>query len=183
MEKKDKKKEFWRAFKFTLISASAGIVQILSFTLLNELFKYFNVTVPPLVIFGIELGEDYGLAYLPSLILSIIWNFTINRKVTFKSANNVTIAMLLVLAFYVVFTPVSVLLGEWAKQSFNANEYLILAVTMLLNFVLEYLFTRFVVYRKSCDTKPDKNGEENAEKKAESENKDDKQVDEQEEKN
>jgi putative flippase GtrA len=97
------------------------------------------------------LTINYWVAYLTSLLASILWNFTINRKITFKSANNVKIAMLLVLAFYAVFTPVSTILGELAENS-GVNEYIVLAVTMISNFVLEYLFTRFVVYRNSCDT-------------------------------
>ncbi len=135
MEKQKKDfKEFMRALKFTLISISAGIIQIGLFTVMNEL-----------------LTINYWVAYLTSLLASILWNFTINRKVTFKSANNVKIAMLLVLAFYAVFTPVSTILGELAENS-GVNEYIVLAVTMISNFVLEYLFTRFVVYRNSCDT-------------------------------
>lgn len=135
MENKETKfKEFMRALKFTLISISAGIIQIGLFTVMNEL-----------------LTINYWVAYLTSLLASILWNFTINRKVTFKSANNVKIAMLLVLAFYAVFTPVSTILGELAENS-GVNEYIVLAVTMISNFVLEYLFTRFVVYRNSCDT-------------------------------
>ncbi len=130
-----KMKEFIRALKFALISASAGIIQAGSFALLNEILKL-----------------NYWVAYLVSLLLSIIWNFTINRKFTFKSANNVKIAMLLVLAFYAVFTPVSTILGNLAEGN-GVNEYIVLAVTMILNMVLEFLYTRFVVYRNSCDTK------------------------------
>ena len=130
----NKLKEFVRAVKFTLISISAGIVQIALFALMNEL-----------------LTINYWVSYLTSLLASIIWNFTINRKITFKSASNVKIAMLLVLAFYAVFTPVSTILGELAENA-GVNEYIVLAVTMISNFVLEYLFTRFVVYRNSCDT-------------------------------
>ncbi len=131
--KKDKK-ELIRAVKFAVISTSAGIIQVLSFTLMNELLEW-----------------NYWASYLISLLLSVLWNFTINRKITFKSANNVKIAMLLVLAFYAVFTPVSTLLGQWAESS-GVNEYIVLAVTMTSNLVLEYLFTRYVVYRNSCDT-------------------------------
>jgi len=127
-------KELVRAVKFTIISISAGLVQIASFALFNDVFHW-----------------NYWAAYLPSLLLSIIWNFTINRKVTFKSANNVKIAMLLVLAFYAVFTPVSTWLGDWAEQ-IGVHDYIILAVTMISNFVLEFLYTRYVVYRNSCDT-------------------------------
>lgn len=135
-------KELLRVIKFTAISISAGVIQIGLFTLLNEVFTF-----------------NYWVAYLSSLIASILWNFTINRKFTFKSANNVKIAMLLVLAFYAVFTPVSTVLGNLAESN-GANEYLVLAVTMLSNFILEFLYTRFVVYRKSVDTAPIKEKKE-----------------------
>ena len=131
---KTNKKELIRTLKFTLFSVSAGIIQILLFTILNEL-----------------LHLDYWVSYISSLVASILWNFTINRKVTFKSSNNVKISMLLVFLFYLVFTPVSTVLGNLAEGS-GINEYVVLAVTMISNFVLEYLYTRYVVYRNSCDT-------------------------------
>lgn len=132
---KTTKKEFLRAVKFTLISISAGIIQIGTFTLFEEVFKW-----------------NYWAAYLTSLLLSILWNFTINRKYTFKAANNVKIAMLLVLAFYAVFTPVTTVLGDYLVEKVGVNEYIIMISTMVLNFVLEFLYTRFFVYRNSCDT-------------------------------
>lgn len=131
---KTAKKEWLRALKFLIISISAGIIQIGLFTLLNELLRW-----------------NYWVSYLISLLASILWNFTVNRKITFKSANNVKIAMLLVLAFYAVFTPVSTVLGELAESS-GTNEYIVLAVTMIANFLLEFLYTRYVVYRNTCDT-------------------------------
>ena len=133
---KEKKnlKEWFRALKFGLISVSAGIIQIGLFTLLNELLLW-----------------NYWVAYLLSLLASIIWNFTINRRITFKSSNNIKIAMLLVLLFYAIFTPVSTILGSLAESN-GVNEYIVLAITMIANFVLEFLYTRFVVYRNSCDT-------------------------------
>lgn len=127
-------KEFFRALKFLLISISAGLIQIGTFALFNEVFVW-----------------NYWVSYLISLLLSIIWNFTINRKYTFKSANNITVAMILVLAFYAVFTPVSTVLGNLAENN-GVNEYIVLAVTMISNFVLEFLYTRFIVYRNTCDT-------------------------------
>ena len=136
--KKENIKEIIRAAKFAVISVSAGIIQVLSFTLMFEVLEL-----------------DYWASYLTSLILSIIWNFTINRKITFKSAGNVKIAMLLVLAFYAVFTPVSTVLGSWAESN-GANEYIVLALTMISNLVLEFLYTRYVVYRNSCDTMEEK---------------------------
>ena len=132
-EKKDYK-ELFRAIKFTIISISAGIIQIGTFTLMYEVFKWI-----------------YWPSYLISLLLSVLWNFTINRKYTFKSANNVKVAMLLVLAFYVVFTPVSTILGSLAEGS-GVNGFIVEIITMLSNFVLEFIYNRFVVYRNSCDT-------------------------------
>ena len=129
-----------RVLKFVLLSASAGIIQIVSFTILNELaFK------------GIETGVGYWLPYRISLVLSVIWNFTFNRKFTFKSAANVPKAMLLVFLYYCVFTPLS----TWGGNELEAigwNEYLVLAISMLLNMVTEFLYTRFVVYRNSINT-------------------------------
>lgn len=129
-----KNKELIRTVKFTLFSISAGIIQVLLFTLLNEL-----------------LHVDYWVSYLTSLVASILWNFTINRKITFKSSNNVKLSMLLVFLFYLVFTPVSTVLGNIAEEH-GVNEYIVLALTMISNFVLEYIYTRYVVYRNSCDT-------------------------------
>ena len=129
-----KNKELIRTIKFTIFSISAGLIQILLFTLMNEL-----------------LHLDYWVSYLTSLLASILWNFTINRKVTFKSSNDIKLSMLLVLLFYLVFTPVSTVLGNIAEKN-EVNEYIILALTMISNFVLEYLYTRYVVYRNSCDT-------------------------------
>lgn len=134
MNKKKDYKELFRAIKFTIISISAGIIQIGTFTLMYEVFKWI-----------------YWPSYLISLLLSVLWNFTINRKYTFKSANNVKVAMLLVLAFYAVFTPVSTILGSLAEGS-GVNGFIVEIITMLSNFVLEFLYNRFVVYRNSCDT-------------------------------
>ena len=129
-----------QAIKFTLFSISAGIIQAVTFALLEEL---------PQVLFEVQL--NYWLCYLPALILSVVRNFTFNRKFTFQSAVNVPIAMLKVLGYYAVFTPVSTILGELATQRFGVVEgsfgnYVILAVTMLTNFVTEFLFDKYVVF-------------------------------------
>lgn len=129
-----KNRVFWQSVKFILFSISAGVIQFLSFTLLNEVAKM-----------------DYWPAYLMALSLSVVWNFTFNRTYTFKSAANVPIAMLKVFLFYLVFTPVSTILGEMAENK-GINEYIVLVVTMLSNFVLEFLFCKFVVYRNQEDT-------------------------------
>ena len=132
------KKEFWRAVKFVLFSISAGIVQIVSFTLLQE------VVIK-------DLNNPYGWSYFISLALSVIWNFTFNRKFTFKSANNVPIAMLKVLGYYLVFTPISIF-GGVALVNIGWDEYLVLAISMVVNFVTEYIFDTLVVFRNSIDT-------------------------------
>ena len=130
---KDNKKQIWQAMKFTLFSISAGVIQIGSFAVL-EIFI-----------------EDYWIAYLISLLLSILWNFTLNRRYTFKSAANVPVAMAKVFGFYLVFTPLSAYLGDLAEGC-GVNDFLILIVTMLANFVLEFIFCKLVVYRGQEDT-------------------------------
>ena len=127
------KKQFWQALKFTLFSVSAGVIQIGSFAVLEIFIK------------------DYWVPYLISLVLSIVWNFTLNRRYTFKSAANIPAAMAKVFGFYLVFTPLSTYLGHLA-EGHGVNDFLILAVTMLSNFVLEFLFCKFVVYRGKEDT-------------------------------
>ena len=127
------KKQLWQVVKFTLFSASAGIIQVGSFALLELFIK------------------SYWIPYLISLTLSILWNFTFNRRFTFKSATNVPVAMAKVFGFYLVFTPLSTFLGNLAEKA-GVNDFLILAVTMIANFVLEFLFCKFVVYRHSEDT-------------------------------
>ena len=130
--KKDRK-QFLQALKFTAFSISAGVIQIGSFALLEIFIK------------------DYWIPYLISLVLSILWNFTLNRRYTFKSAANVPIAMAKVFGFYLVFTPLSTYLGNLA-EGHGANDFVILIVTMLANFVLEFLFCKLVVYRGKEDT-------------------------------
>ncbi len=136
MTTKNKTKEsIIQAVKFTLFSFSAGIIQVLSFTALQEL--------PPLL----GMNElDYWMCHIPSLALSVIWNFTLNRKFTFQSASNVPIAMLKVALFYLVFTPVSGWLGDVADTA-GWNHYLIEALVMASNFVLEFLYQKYFVFR------------------------------------
>ena len=126
-----KKQSMWQALKYTLFSVSAGVIQEASFILLyNVIFK----------------EGMYDLCYLVSLILSIVWNFTLNRKYTFQSANNVVVAMLKVAGFYLVFTPLSTWLGQMVVDG-GWNGNLVQVLTMLANFVLEFLFFKYVVFR------------------------------------
>ena len=130
-----KYKEFWRTVKFVLFSVSAGVIQMGSFALLNEFAKL-----------------DYWLSYLIALVLSVLWNFTLNRRYTFKSTENIGRAMLLVAGYYCVFTPLSTWLEHILAGNLQWNEYLVTFLNMVLNMVTEFIFQRFVVYRKSIDT-------------------------------
>lgn len=129
------KKEFLRTFKYILIAASAGLIQIGSFTLMNEL-----------------IGWNYWLSYLIALVLSVVWNFTFNRRYTFKSASNVPKAMLLVFAYYCVFTPLSTYLEHVLTDKLGWNEYLVTGINMVLNLATEFPYQRFFVFRKTIDT-------------------------------
>lgn len=136
MDKLSKKENLFQAVKFTLFSISAGIIQIGSYALLHELLHLTD--------------ERAWMAYLPSLVLSVLWNFTLNRRYTFQSAANVPIAMLKVFGYYCVFTPLST---WWTMRLTGAlPDYLVEAGTMLMNFITEFLFCRFVVYRGTINT-------------------------------
>ena len=135
MTTKDKNRQtLWQIIKFTLFSISAGLIQAVAFTVLNEW-----VQLP------------YWGAYLVALVLSVMWNFTFNRRYTFRSDCNVPRAMMLVFLFYVVFTPLSTWWGDAMNKS-GINEYIVLGFTMLVNFAGEYLYQKYVVYRKTIDT-------------------------------
>lgn len=127
-------KEVLRAIKFTLFSISAGVIELLSFTVLNEL-----------------TGLPYWPCYLIALVLSVFWNFTFNRRYTFQSAGNVPKAMGLVALFYLVFTPTSTWAGN-AMAVAGWNEYLVTGINMLCNFVLEFLYDKYVVFRGTVDS-------------------------------
>ena len=98
------------------------------------------------------LSAEYGVCYLIALTLSVLWNFTFNRRFTFKSAANIPVAMAKIFGFYLIFTPVSTIIGNAATGN-GVNEYIVLAVTMLSNMILEYLFCKFVVYKNQENTR------------------------------
>ena len=128
-------KEALRFIKFAVFSASAGLIELGSFTLLNEVTTW-----------------SYWPCYLIALLLSVIWNFALNRKFTFHAATNVPVAMLKVLAYYAVFMPLSALFGDYLAETLKWNEYLVTVLNMLLNFVTEFLYQRFFVFVKSIDS-------------------------------
>lgn len=134
-KKQGNRTELIRTIKFVLFSVSAGAIEIGAFTVLYELLHW-----------------EYWAAYLVALVLSVLWNFTLNREFTFRSANNVPVAMLKVAAYYAVFTPLTTLLGNYLEGTCGWNGMLVTGLNMLLNFVTEYLYDRFVVFGKSIDT-------------------------------
>lgn len=133
--KNSKTQEFIRFIKFLAFSISAGVIQFGSFTLMTEVIGWDSFWGPHII----------------SVVLSVIWNFTFNRKFTFKSANDVPIAMALVLAYYVVFTPASAFGGQ-ALEDIGWNGLLVEALMMVINFVTEFFYQRYVVFRNSLNT-------------------------------
>ena len=126
--------EYWRFFKFVFFSASAGIIEMGSFALLNELLDW-----------------PYWPSYLIALTLSVLWNFTLNRKFTFKSAANIPRAMFLVFLYYLVSTPLTTIGGNYLAEDLHWNEYLVTGLNMVLNLVTEFLYQKYVVYRNQID--------------------------------
>ena len=124
-----------RAFKFTVFSLSAGLIEMGSFSVIRLLVDW-----------------PYWPCYLIALVLSVLWNFTLNRQFTFQSANNIPIAMAKVAVFYVIFTPLSTIGGNYLVESLGWNDFVVMILTMLLNFVTEYLYDRFFVFGKTIDT-------------------------------
>ena len=143
-----KKDNLIMAVKFVFCSAGAGIIQTVSFTVLNELAK--NTSIFDFMPENLK-NNEYGPFYFVALVLSVLFNFTVNRKFTFKSATNVPVAMLKVFGYYCVFTPLSIWWGV-ALTNIGWNEYLVLALTMAVNMSTEFLFNRFVVFGKSINT-------------------------------
>ena len=134
-KKKEKRTELIRTIKFVLFSISAGAIELGSFTVMYEVLHW-----------------EYWVAYLIALVLSVVWNFTLNREFTFRSATNVPIAMLKVAAYYAVFTPATTLLGHYLEGTCGWDGMVVTILNMVLNFVTEYLYQRFFVFGKSIDT-------------------------------
>lgn len=135
-------KDYIRVIKFVLFSISAGIIEITVFTLLNEFVSWPNI----------DANSDYGPNYFIALVCSIIWNFTFNRRFTFKSVENIPLAMTKIFGYYCIFTPASIWWGIALTERAGLNEYLVLGLTMLTNLFTEYLVQRYFVYSKSLDT-------------------------------
>lgn len=131
-----KKDQIIQFLKFLGFSISAGVIQILSFELLYNWIGW----------------KEWWACHLIALILSVIWNFTFNRKFTFKSASNVPIAMTLVVIYYCAFTPISVFGGD-ALESTGWNGTLVEFLMMVVNFLTEYVWDRFIVFNEKITNK------------------------------
>ncbi len=144
--KNDKKKEIIRFVKFGLFSISAGLIETAVYYLL-----------------GLVPALGYWACYLPALVASVLWNFTLNRRFTFNSSANIPLAMLKTFAYYVVFTPLSTILGNWLVEvRFAASPYaddVVYFATLLINFITEFLYQRYYVYKGRTDNR--KTGKDN----------------------
>lgn len=130
-----KPKELFRAIKFVLFSASAGIIEFGTFAVLDAFTPW-----------------PYWPKYLIALILSVLWNFTLNRQFTFLSAGNIPLAMLKVAGYYAVFTPVTTIGGNYLAETLGWNDLLVTVLNIALNLVTEYYFDRYFVFGKTLDT-------------------------------
>lgn len=140
------KSKFLQFLKFACFSLGAGVIQLGTCTMMNLWF-----------------GWSYWLSYIIALVLSVVYNFTINRRFTFKSANNIPIAMMKVVGYYIVFTPISALwgaaltdglfLGIPIMTGFGWNMFIVLIPTMIINMVTEFIFCRLVVFRNSMNSR------------------------------
>ncbi len=128
-QKLSKKQEFFQFLKFLAFPLSAGAIQLLSFELMYNIINW----------------KSWWATYLISVVLSVIWNFTFNRKFTFKSASNVTVSMILALLFYVPFIPLSVFGGN-ALEQIGWNGTLVTLMMMVINFIGEFAWDKLVVF-------------------------------------
>ena len=132
------KNSFLRIVKYLLVAVSAGIIEFGTFTLLTLMGVW-----------------PYWPCYLIALVFSVLWNFTLNRKYTFRSTANVPVAMFKVAVYYAIFTPLTTIGGNYLAESMGWNDFLVTIMNMLLNCLTEYLYQRYVVFGKTIDTRVD----------------------------
>ena len=139
-QKPTKKQQFIQILKFTLFSASAGVIQLLSTSILHEWTGW--------------LVGYYYIAYIIGLTLSVIWNFTFNRKFTFKAANNIPLAMVLVIIYNCIIVVPLAFGGDALVKLWGKNwGILVTAITLLINFVTEFFWDKFVVFNPKATDK------------------------------
>ena len=138
--KPSKNQQFIQFIKFTLFSASAGAIQLLSTTILHQWTGW--------------LLDYYWLAYIIGLTLSVIWNFTFNRKFTFKAANNIPLAMTLVIIYNCIIV-VPLALGGDALVNLWGEQWgiLVTAISLLINFITEFFWDKYIVFNQKVTDK------------------------------
>ncbi|MDO5025763.1 MAG: GtrA family protein [Trueperella sp.] len=117
-----------QAVKFTLLSGTAAVVEAGSYAL------FLALDLMPV-----------SWAQAISVALSVLWNFTLNRKFTFKSTGNVPFAMLLVSLFYVAYIPISSVLAGLMDDA-GMHPAVIKIIWLLINFVGEFIWWKYVVF-------------------------------------
>ena len=160
--KREKRKGVMQFIKYALCAASAGIIQIVLFSILQAVIPSNGKTIHFIV-------EDMDLvtfiATTVALCASILWNFTFNRKFTFKDAGNVPKAMILAFLFYVPFYPFQTWYVHTIKsllvEAIGTDGAGIIAegTVMIINFALEFMWQKFVVFRKPKDKQENKTEE------------------------
>ncbi len=152
------KKEIIRTVKYFLVAISAAAIQMISAFLLELVILKRIIPDGAILHFITDLDKSAFIAESIGLALSIVWNFTFNRKYTFKAASNVPLSMALAFLFYVPFYPFQIWYIDAVRKALLAGvgedfAFIIAQVTcILLNGILEFLWQRFVVFGKKVDT-------------------------------
>lgn len=156
LAKRAKRKGVVQFIKYALCAASAGIIQIVLFSILQTVLPKDMGNIH-FIVEDMQLGTF--IATTVALCASILWNFTFNRKFTFKDAGNVPLAMFLAFLFYVPFYPFQTWYVHTIKtllsHHINVDGAGIIAEAsvMAINFALEFIWQKFVVFRKPKDKK------------------------------
>lgn len=160
-----RKKKAKRFLKYAIIAISGGLIQLTAYIILSDAIKldkhvsfdaiYQKQPWLTEIFYDPDTGKTYGLSYFIAVSLSVIWNFTFNRKYTFKSASNVPKAMLLFVLYYAFSIPFNC----WAIVQLNKlvvfplSDKVILICIMLANGLPAFFYQRYVVFGRSLDTK------------------------------
>ncbi len=156
LAKRAKRKGVVQFIKYALCAASAGIIQIVLFSILQTVLPKDMGNIH-FIVEDMQLGTF--IATTVALCASILWNFTFNRKFTFKDAGNVPLAMFLAFLFYVPFYPFQTWYVHTIKTllsqhiSVDGAGIIAEASVMAINFALEFIWQKFVVFRKPKDKK------------------------------
>ena len=129
-----KTKNGWLQFlQFVVVSLGAGVIEYATFALMTWI-------VP-------DNKTMLVAAEVTSVVLSCLFNFTVNRKYTFHSSSNIPLGMLLYGVYYAFLaTPAGVWFLLFLTQG-GMHELLAKAVKMLVNFIFDYLFCKFILFQ------------------------------------